>query len=328
MRAMVLDSPGDPLRAAEVPEPEPGPEEVLLRVHACAVCRTDLHVVDGELPDPKVTLIPGHQIVGTVERVGGRVENFAVGDRVGVPWLGYTDGNCRYCLTGRENLCDAARFTGYQIDGGYAEYAAADHRFCFPIPAGYPDLQAAPLLCAGLIGYRSLRATGDAERLGLYGFGDSAHIIIQVARHQGRKVFAFTRDGDEERQRFARGLGAAWAGGSSEPPPEELDAAIIFAPVGALVPVALRAVAKGCVVVCAGIHMSDIPSFPYEILWGERVVRSVANLTRRDGEEFLALAPEVPVNTEVMPFPLEEANEALDALRGGRIRGAAVLVAD
>ncbi len=328
MRAMVLDSPGEPLRAAEVPEPEPGPEEVLLRVHACAVCRTDLHVVDGELPDPKVTLIPGHQIVGTVERVGGRVENFAVGDRVGVPWLGYTDGNCRYCLTGRENLCDAARFTGYQIDGGYAEYAAADHRFCFPIPAGYPDLQAAPLLCAGLIGYRSLRATGDAERLGLYGFGDSAHIIIQVARHQGRKVFAFTRDGDEERQRFARGLGAAWAGGSSEPPPEELDAAIIFAPVGALVPVALRAVAKGCVVVCAGIHMSDIPSFPYEILWGERVVRSVANLTRRDGEEFLALAPEVPVNTEVMPFPLEEANEALDALRGGRIRGAAVLVAD
>jgi propanol-preferring alcohol dehydrogenase len=328
MRAMVLDSPGDPLRAAEVPEPEPGPEEVLLRVHACAVCRTDLHVVDGELPDPKVTLIPGHQIVGTVERVGGRVENFAVGDRVGVPWLGYTDGNCRYCLTDRENLCDAARFTGYQIDGGYAEYAAADHRFCFPIPAGYPDLQAAPLLCAGLIGYRSLRATGDAERLGLYGFGDSAHIIIQVARHQGRKVFAFTRDGDEERQRFARGLGAAWAGGSSEPPPEELDAAIIFAPVGALVPVALRAVAKGCVVVCAGIHMSDIPSFPYEILWGERVVRSVANLTRRDGEEFLALAPEVPVNTEVMPFPLEEANEALDALRGGRIRGAAVLVAD
>jgi propanol-preferring alcohol dehydrogenase len=328
MRAMVLDSPGDPLRAAEVPEPEPGPEEVLLRVHACAVCRTDLHVVDGELPDPKVTLIPGHQIVGTVERVGGRVENFAVGDRVGVPWLGYTDGNCRYCLTGRENLCDAARFTGYQIDGGYAEYAAADHRFCFPIPAGYPDLQAAPLLCAGLIGYRSLRATGDAERLGLYGFGDSAHIIIQVARHQGRKVFAFTRDGDEERQRFARGLGAAWAGGSSEPPPEELDAAIIFAPVGALVPVALRAVAKGCVVVCAGIHMSDIPSFPYEILWGERVVRSVANLTRRDGEEFLALAPEVPVNTEVMPFPLEEANEALDALRGGRIRGAAVLVVD
>jgi alcohol dehydrogenase, propanol-preferring len=328
MRAMVLDSPGKPLRAAESPVPEPGPEEVLLRVHACAVCRTDLHIVDGELPDPKLPLIPGHQIVGTVERVGEQVDNFAVGDRVGVPWLGHTDGTCRYCLTGRENLCDAARFTGYQIDGGYAEYAAADHRFCFPIPARYPDLRAAPLLCAGLIGYRSLRATGDAERLGLYGFGDSAHIIIQVALHQGRKVFAFTRDGDEERQGFARELGAAWAGGSSEPPPEELDAAIIFAPVGALVPVALRAVAKGGVVVCAGIHMSDIPSFPYEILWGERVVRSVANLTRRDGEEFLALAPEVPVHTEVMPFPLEEANEALDALRGGRIRGAAVLVVD
>jgi propanol-preferring alcohol dehydrogenase len=328
MRAMVLDSPGKPLRAAEVPVPEPGPEEVLLRVHACAVCRTDLHVVDGELPDPKLPLIPGHQIVGTVERIGERVDNFAVGDRVGVPWLGHTDGTCRYCLTGRENLCDAARFTGYQIDGGYAENAATDHRYCFPIPVGYPDLRAAPLLCAGLIGYRSLRATGDAERLGLYGFGDSAHIIIQVALHQGRKVFAFTRDGDEERQGFARELGAAWAGGSSEPPPEELDAAIIFAPVGALVPVALRAVAKGGVVVCAGIHMSDIPSFPYEILWGERVVRSVANLTRQDGEEFLALAPEVPVHTEVMPFPLEEANEALDALRGGRIRGAAVLVVD
>ena len=328
MRAMVLDSPGEPLRVAEVPEPEPGPEEVLLRVHACAVCRTDLHVVEGELSDPKLPLIPGHQIVGTVERVGGRIDGFAVGDRVGVPWLGYTDGSCRYCLTGRENLCDAARFTGYQIDGGYAEYAAADHRFCFPIPAGYPDLRAAPLLCAGLIGYRSLRATVEAERLGLYGFGDAAHIIIQVALHQGRKVFAFTRDGDEERQGFARELGAAWAGGSSEPPPEELDAAIIFAPVGALVPTALRAVAKGGVVVCAGIHMSDIPSFPYEILWGERVVRSVANLTRRDGEEFLALAPEVPVHTEVVRFPLEEANEALDALRGGRIRGAAVLVVD
>ncbi len=328
MRAIVLDSPGNVLRVAEVAVPEPGQEEVLLRVHACAVCRTDLHVVDGELPDPKLPLIPGHQIVGTVERIGERVDRFAVGDRVGVPWLGYTDGSCRYCLTGRENLCDAARFTGYQIDGGYAEYAAADHRFCFPIPAGYPDLRAAPLLCAGLIGYRSLRATGDAERLGLYGFGDSAHIIIQVALHQGRKVFAFTRDGDEERQGFARELGAAWAGGSSEPPPEELDAAIIFAPVGALVPVALRAVAKGGVVVCAGIHMSDIPSFPYEILWGERSVRSVANLTRRDGEEFLALAPEVPVRTEVTPFPLERANEALRALRGGGIQGSAVLVVD
>lgn len=328
MRAMVLDSVGQPLRSAEVPGPEPAPEEVLLRVRACAVCRTDLHVVDGELPDPKLPLIPGHQIVGTVEKLGDLVDRFAVGDRVGVPWLGHTDGTCRYCLTGRENLCDDARFTGYQIDGGYAGYAVADHRFSFPIPEGYPDLQAAPLLCAGLIGYRSLTMAGDAERLGLYGFGASAHIIAQVAVHQGRKVFAFTSPGNEEGQRFALGLGAAWAGGSDQTPPEALDAAIIFAPVGALVPVALRAVAKGGVVVCAGIHMSDIPSFPYEILWGERSLRSVANLTRRDGEEFLALAPEVPVRTEVVPFPLGEANEALDALRGGEIRGAAVLVVD
>jgi propanol-preferring alcohol dehydrogenase len=325
---MVLDSPGRPLRYAEVPEPEPGPEQVFLRVHACAVCRTDLHVVDGELPDPKLPLIPGHQIVGAVEEVGELVDRFAAGDRVGVPWLGYADGACRYCLTGRENLCDDARFTGYEMDGGYAGYTVADHRFCFPIPEGYPDLQAAPLMCAGLIGYRSLRAAGDAERLGLYGFGASAHIIIQVAVHQGREVFAFTRDGDEEGQDFARELGAAWVGGSLEPPPEELDAAIIFAPVGALVPAALRAVAKGGVVVCAGIHMSDIPSFPYEILWGERVVRSVANLTRRDGEEFLALAPEVPVRTEVVTFSLEAANEGLNALREGKIRGAAVLVVD
>jgi propanol-preferring alcohol dehydrogenase len=328
MRAMVLESVGEPLRAAAVQEPEPGPEEVLLHVHACAVCRTDLHVVDGELPDPKLPLIPGHQIVGTVEKRGDLVDRFAVGDRVGVPWLGHTDGTCRYCLTGRENLCDDARFTGYQIDGGYAGYAAADHRFCFPIPEGYPDLQAAPLLCAGLIGYRSLTMTGDAERLGLYGFGASAHIIAQVAAHHGRKVFAFTSPGNEEGQRFALGLGAVWAGGSDQRPPEALDAAIIFAPVGALVPVALRAVAKGGVVVCAGIHMSDIPSFPYEILWGERALRSVANLTRRDGEEFLALAPRVPVRTAVVPFPLEEANEALDALRRGRIRGATVLVVD
>jgi len=325
---MVLDAPGKPLRAAEVPEPEPGPEQVLLRVHACAVCRTDLHVVDGELSDPKLPLIPGHQIVGTVEEVGERVDRFTPGVRIGVPWLGYTDGVCRYCVANRENLCDNARFTGYQLDGGYAGYAVADHRFCFPIPAGYADLQAAPLLCAGLIGYRSLRAAGDAGRLGLYGFGASAHVIIQVAVHQGREVFAFTRDGDEEGQTFARELGAAWAGGSSESPPEELDAAIVFAPVGALVPAALRAVAKGGVVVCAGIHMSDIPSFPYEILWGERAVRSVANLTRRDGEEFLALAPEVPVRSEVHPLPLEEANEALSALRGGEIRGVAVLVVD
>jgi len=322
---MVLESVGQPLRASEVPEPEPGPEEVLLHVHVCAVCRTDLHVVDGELPDPKLPLIPGHQIIGTVEKLGDLVDRFAVGDRVGVPWLGHTDGTCRYCLTGRENLCDDARFTGYQIDGGYAEYVAADHRFCFPIPEGYPDLHAAPLLCAGLIGYRALRMAGDAERLGLYGFGASAHMIAQVSAHQGRKVFAFTSPGNEAGQRFALGLGAAWAGGSDQGPPEELDAAIIFAPVGALVPVALRAVAKGGVVVCAGIHMSDIPSFPYEILWGERSLRSVANLMRRDGEEFLALAPRVPVRTEVVPFPLGEANEALDALRGGRIRGAAVL---
>ena len=328
MRAMVLDSPGEPLRTDQVPEPEVGSEEVLIRVHACAVCRTDLHVVDGELPDPRLPLIPGHQIVGTVESLGERVERFAPGERVGVPWLGYTDGECRYCLSGRENLCDDARFTGYQIDGGYAEYASADNRFCFPIPEGYPDVQAAPLLCAGLIGYRSLRMAHDAERLGLYGFGASAHIIIQVAVHQGRRVFAFTRGGDEEGRRFARGLGAAWAGGSKEQPPEELDAAIIFAPVGGLVPAALRAVAKGGVVVCAGIHMTDIPSFPYEVLWGERSIRSVANLTRQDGEEFLALAPQVPVRTEVTPFPLEKANEALAALRGGEIRGAAVLVVD
>lgn len=325
---MVLERVGAPLRSVELEVPEPGPGRILLRVHACAVCRTDLHVVDGELPDPKLPLIPGHQIVGTVERVGEDVERFAAGDRVGVPWLGYTDGSCRYCRSGRENLCDEARFTGYQIDGGYAEYTVADHRFCFPIPEGYPDLQAAPLLCAGLIGYRSLRMAGDAECLGLYGFGAAAHIIAQVASYQGREVFAFTSPRDEEAQSFARELGATWAGGSDEAPPEELDAAIIFAPVGSLVPAALRAVAKGGAVVCAGIHMSDIPSFPYALLWGERSVRSVANLTRRDGEEFLDLAPKVPVRTEVVPFPLDAANEALDALREGEIRGAAVLVVD
>src|SRR5215210_1063791 len=291
MRAMVLQAPREPLRASELPVPQATAGQVSLRVHACAVCRTDLHVVDGDLPEPKLPLVPGHQIVGTVVADGGR---FPVGARVGVPWLGWTCGECRYCTSGRENLCDRARFTGYQLDGGYAEYAVADERFCFPLPEEYPDLQAAPLLCAGLIGYRSLMAAGDADRLGLYGFGDSAHIITQVAVHQGRKVFAFTRDGDEERQGFARELGAAWAGGSGESPPEELDAAIIFAPVGALVPVALRALAKGGVVVCAGIHMSDIPSFPYADLWEERSIRSVANLTRRDGEEFLALAPRVP----------------------------------
>ncbi len=328
VRAMILDAPGGRLRAGEVPVPKPGPEQVLLRVRACGVCRTDLHIVDGELPEHRSPLIPGHQIVGIVEAAGERVDRFAAGDRVGVPWLGWTDDACRYCESGRENLCDNARFTGYDLDGGYAEYAVADHRFCFPIPEGYPDLQAAPLLCAGLIGYRSLRMAGDAERLGLYGFGAAAHIIAQVAVHQGREVFAFTSPGDTEAQRFAKELGAAWAGGSDGPPPEELDAAIIFAPVGALVPAALRAVAKGGVVVCAGIHMSDIPAFPYGILWGERVVRSVANLTRRDGEEFLALAPEVPVRTEVVTFPLERANEALVTLRRGEVRGAAVVVPD
>ena len=328
MRAMILDVAGEPLRVAEVPVPEPGEGQLLLRVHCCAVCRTDLHVVDGELPHPRLPLIPGHQIVGIVQKMSERADGFTVGDRVGVPWLGWTDGECRYCLSGRENLCENARFTGYQIDGGYAEYALADTRFCFPIPEGYPDLQAAPLLCAGLIGHRSLRFAGDAERLGLYGFGASAHIVAQVAAHEGRRIFAFTRAHDEEAQEFARELGAEWAGSSEEAPPEELDAAIIFAPVGAVVPAALRAVARGGTVICAGIHMSDIPSFPYEILWGERSVRSVANLTRQDGLDFLALAPEVPVRTEVVPFPLEEANQALDALRGGHLRGAAVLVVD
>jgi propanol-preferring alcohol dehydrogenase len=325
---MILDVPGEPLRVAEVASPEPGEGQVLLRVHCCAVCRTDLHVVDGELPDPKLPLIPGHQIVGTVERIGEHTDGFKVGERVGVPWLGWTDGECRYCLSGRENLCENARFTGYQIDGGYAEYALADGRFCFSIPESYPDLQAAPLLCAGLIGHRSLRFAGDAERLGLYGFGASAHIVAQVAAHEDRRVFAFTRPGDEEAKEFARELGAEWAGSSEEAPPEELDAAIIFAPVGALVPAALRVVARGGTVVCAGIHMSDIPSFSYDLLWEERSVRSVANLTRQDGLDFLALAPEVPVRTEVMPFPLEAANEALEALRGGGVRGAAVLVVD
>jgi propanol-preferring alcohol dehydrogenase len=316
MRAMLLDAPGKPLRAAEVAEPEPGPGELLLRVHACAVCRTDLHIVDGELTQPKLPLVLGHMIVAEV--VGE-------GRRVGVPWLGWTDGTCPYCRADLENLCDHAQFTGYDRDGGFAEYAVADERFCFALPDGYADLDVAPLLCSGLIGYRALRFTGDAERLGLYGFGASAHIIVQVALHQGRRVFGFTRPGDAEGQAFARGLGAEWAGGSDEAPPEELDAAIIFAPVGPLVPAALRAVRKAGVVVCAGIHMSDIPSFPYELLWGERVVRSVANLTRRDGEEFLALAPQVPVRTQVRSFALEEANEAIEHLRRGEVHGSAVL---
>jgi propanol-preferring alcohol dehydrogenase len=320
---MVLDRPRTPLRAAELERPAPAPGEVLIEVSACGVCRTDLHVVDGELEDPKLPLVPGHQIVGRV-REGS--ERFADGDRVGVPWLGWTDGTCRFCRSGRENLCDNARFTGYQRDGGYAEWAVADERFSFPIPEDYPDLQAAPLLCAGLIGYRSLRMTGDAERLGLYGFGAAAHIVAQVARHEGRRVFAFTRGDDAEAKQFALRVGAEWAGDSAKPPPEELDAAIVFAPVGALVPAALRAVAKGGVVVCGGIHMSDIPSMPYELLWEERVLRSVANLTRADGEEFLALAPRVPVRTEVEEHPLERANDALDRLRAGQVHGAAVLV--
>ena len=319
---MVLDSPGRPLREAELPAPEPGAGQVLVAVDACGVCRTDLHVVDGELPDPKVPLVPGHQIVGRVAEGGRR---FAAGDRVGVPWLGWTCGECRYCLSGRENLCDRARFTGYQLDGGYAELAVADERFCFPVPEAYDDLQAAPLLCAGLIGYRSLRLAGDAERLGLYGFGASAHIVAQVARHEGRRVFAFTRAGDDRAQELALELGAEWVGDSLSRPPEELEAAIVFAPLGELVPAALAAVAKGGVVVCAGIHMTDIPSFPYDLLWGERVLRSVANLTRQDGEEFMELAPRVPVRTEVEPFALEQANDALTRLRAGEIRGAAVL---
>ena len=322
---MVLDRPGAPLRLADVPEPEPGPGQLLIEVDVCGVCRTDLHVVDGELTEPKLPLIVGHQIVGRVARLGEGAERHAVGDRVGVPWLGSTDGTCRYCTSGRENLCDNALFTGYQLDGGYAELAVAREDFCFAIPEGYPDLQAAPLLCAGLIGWRSLCMTGDAERVGLYGFGASAHIICQVAAHQGRRVFAFTRAGDDAAASLALELGAEWAGDSAGPAPEELDAAIIFAPVGALVPAALRASAKGATIVCAGIHMSDIPSFPYEILWGERSIRSVANLTRRDGHEFMEIAPKVPVRTEVEERPLEEANEALDKLRAGEVRGAIAL---
>jgi alcohol dehydrogenase, propanol-preferring len=323
---MVLDEQRRPLEEAEVAAPEPGPGQVLVRVRACGVCRTDLHVVDGDLTEPKLPLVPGHQIVGEIVGAGEGAERFEPGARVGIPWLGWTCGECRYCLTGRENLCIRARFTGYDLDGGYAEQSVADERYCFPVPNGYSDLQAAPLLCAGLIGYRSLRLTGDPERLGLYGFGASAHIICQVAAHQGRRVFALTREGDEEGQAFARELGAEWAGDSASGPPEPLDAAIVFAPVGALVPAALRALAPGGTVVCAGIHMSEIPAFPYEILWQERSVRSVANLTRRDGEEFLALAPQVPVRTTVSEYELGAANEALTDLRNGRLHGAAVLV--
>jgi propanol-preferring alcohol dehydrogenase len=326
MQAMLFRAISPVLEATEVPVPVPNPGQVLIRVHACAVCRTDLHVVDGELTDPKLPLIPGHEIVGHVETLGSGVDRFRTGDRVGVPWLGWTCGTCSYCLSGRENLCERARFTGYQIDGGYAEYTVADARFCFPIPSAYQDIEAAPLLCAGLIGYRTLRMAGDARRIGIYGFGAAAHIVAQVARHEGREVYAFTRPGDSAAQEFARRITGSWAGGSDEAPPEPLDAALIFAPAGALVPAALRAVVPGGTVVCGGIHMSDIPSFPYKWLWRERAIRSVANLTRRDAEAFLALAPKVPVRVETVSYALDQANEALTALRDGKLTGAAVLL--
>jgi alcohol dehydrogenase, propanol-preferring len=326
MRAMVLEQARRPLILRERPAPEPGAGQVQLKIAACAVCRTDLHVVDGELPDPKLPLIIGHEIVGHVTRLGEGVTRLSMGQRVGVPWLGWTDGVCSFCKAGNENLCVKARFTGYTIDGGYAEYTVADERFCVPIPEMYSDVEAAPLLCAGLIGYRSLVMAGDGKRLGMYGFGAAAHIITQVAVHQGRSVYAFTRPGDAQAQQFARKVGAAWAGGSDQRPPEELDAAIIFAPVGALVPAALAAVRKGGRVVCGGIHMSDIPSFPYELLWGERSLYSVANLTRRDAQEFMRIAPEVPVRTTTETFRLDQANEALDQLRRGKLQGAGVLV--
>lgn len=325
MKAMLLDHPRHPLRLADVAVPTPGAGQLLLRVRACGVCRTDLHVVDGELSHPKLPLVPGHEVVGIVEAVGGGAANNAIGSRVGVPWLGSTCGQCRYCKAGQENLCDRAQFTGYTLDGGYADYILANEKYCFPIPERFSDIEAAPLLCAGLIGYRSYKMAGDGQKLGFYGFGAAAHIIAQVAAFQGREVFAFTKPNDAEGQAFARKIGAVWAGGSDQPPPEELDAAIIFAPVGPLVPQALRGVRKGGVVVCAGIHMSDIPSFPYDILWGERVVRSVANLTRQDGVEFMQLAGTMPLRIETEPFPLVEANEALSALRSGKVHGAAVL---
>jgi propanol-preferring alcohol dehydrogenase len=329
MEAMILESPRTSLvRTTAMARPRPGEHQVLLRVHACAVCRTDLHVIDGELTRPKLPLILGHEIVGVVAECGAGVQRFAVGDRVGVPWLGWTCGICRFCTTGRENLCDDARFTGYDIDGGFAEYTVAHDRFCFALPPSYSDVDAAPLLCAGLIGYRTLRLAGDAARVGLYGFGAAAHIVAQVARHEGREVYAFTRPGDTVAQEFARELGAIWAGGSDTAPPVPLDAALVFAPDGALVPTALRALDKGGTVVCGGIHMSDIPGFAYRDLWHERVVRSVANLTRRDAEEFLALAPTVPIRTHTTAYPLGRAQDAVDDLRQGRVEGAAVLVLD
>ena len=328
MKAMILDTQGRPLRLAELPRPKPGVDEILLRVHACGVCRTDLHVMDGDLRQPKLPLILGHEIVGTVVETGANVERFALGQRVGIPWLGRTCGHCAYCASGRENLCNDAQFTGYTLDGGYAEFALADERYCFSLPDAYTDAEAAPLLCAGRSGYRALVATGDAQRIGIYGFGAAAHIIAQLALWQGRAIYAFTKPGDADGQRFARGLGAAWAGDSTAAPPQEMDAVILFAPVGALIPQALRHTAKGGTVVCAGIHMSNVPEFPYSILWGERSVRSIANLTRRDGEAFLDIAPKAGVRAEVETFPLASANEALQRLRAGRIRGAAVLIMD
>jgi len=326
MRAMVLHKPREPLQLTDLPIPEPGPSQVQIQIRACAVCRTDLHVIDGELTHPKLPLIPGHEIVGVVSSLGHEVTNFKIGDRVGVPWLGWTCGICPFCKSGRENLCERALFTGYTLDGGYAEYTVADYKFCFPIPDRYSDAEAAPLLCAGLIGYRSLVKTGDAHRIGIYGFGAAGHIITQVAISQCRSIYAFTRSGDQAGQDFAKSLGAVWAGASESAPPEQLDAAIIFAPAGELVPLALRALNKGGIVVCGGIHMTDIPAFPYELLWQERSICSVANLTRRDGREFFALAPQVPVRTTVETFPLAEANQALEALRHGKIKGAAVLL--
>lgn len=326
MRAMLLEKQRQPLKLVEVQVPQPKPGQVLIRVHTCGVCRTDLHVLDGDLTEPKLPLILGHQIVGTVAQLGEGVEKFNLGQRIGVPWLGYTDGTCRYCLRGQENLCDHPEFTGYTLDGGYAEYAIADQRYCFPLPEDYNDVEAAPLLCAGLIGYRTYRLAGEyKDRLGIYGFGAAGHIIAQVANYQGKKVYAFTRPGDTETQDFARQLGVYWAGGSDEMPPDELDAALILAPVGPLMVTALKAVAKGGVVVSGGIHMSDIPSFPYHWLWEERMIRSVANLTRQDGEEFLEIAPKVPVKTAVTAYKLEQANQALDDLRSGRLEGVAVL---
>jgi propanol-preferring alcohol dehydrogenase len=326
MRAMLLESQRQPLKLVEVPVPQPGKGQVLLQVHTCGVCRTDLHVLDGDLAEPKLPLILGHQIVGTVVQLGEGVNRFTLGQRIGVPWLGCTDGTCRYCLRGQENLCDHPEFIGYTLDGGYAEYAVADQRYCFPPPESYNDIEAAPLLCAGLIGYRTYRLAGEhVERLGIYGFGAAGHIIAQIATYQGKRVFAFTRPGDIATQTFARRLGVYWAGGSDETPPEELDAALVLAPVGALMVTALRAVSKGGVVVSGGIHMTDIPSFPYHLLWEERIIRSVANLTRQDGEEFLEIAPKIPVKIAVTPYPLEKANQALDDLRSGKLDGAAVL---